>query len=107
MIDPHDYELTDEEHEALVLISEHAIGAEPTPPLTPQELLLRLEQAYVCCKDCGLKYGVYSVGCSSTYMDTCQVCDEYKSVTETRDYAYLITGRHKLIALMEALQHLQ
>lgn len=25
MIDPHDYELTDEEHEALVLISEHAV----------------------------------------------------------------------------------
>lgn len=31
MIDPHDYELTDEEHEALVLISEHAIA----PPLSP------------------------------------------------------------------------
>ena len=25
MIDPHDYKLTDEEHEALVLISEHAV----------------------------------------------------------------------------------
>ena len=31
MIDPHDYELTDEEHEALVLISEHAV----VPPLSP------------------------------------------------------------------------
>ena len=31
MIDPHDYELTDEEHEALLLRSEHAIG----PPLSP------------------------------------------------------------------------
>ena len=30
MIDPHDYELTDEEHEALVLISEHAV----VPPLS-------------------------------------------------------------------------
>ncbi len=26
MTDPHDYELTDEEHEALVLKSEHAFG---------------------------------------------------------------------------------
>lgn len=31
MIDPHDYELTKEEHEALVLISEHAV----VPPLSP------------------------------------------------------------------------
>ena len=31
MIDPHDYELTDEEHEALLLRSEHAIA----PPLSP------------------------------------------------------------------------
>lgn len=31
MIDPHEYELTDEEHEALVAISEHAI----LPPLSP------------------------------------------------------------------------
>lgn len=31
MIDPHDYELTDEESEALLLKSEHAIA----PPLSP------------------------------------------------------------------------
>jgi hypothetical protein len=35
MIDPHDYELTDEEHEALVLISEHAIES---PYYTEEEL---------------------------------------------------------------------
>ena len=103
MVDSHDYELTNEEHEALVLISEHAIGSEAFSTLTPQDLLKRLEQAYVCCKTCGLQYGVYSVGYSSSYMDTCQVCGEYKSVTETRDYAYLITGRRKLAALLKAL----
>ena len=103
MINPHDYELTDEESEALLLKCGHAVGSEVSSTLTPQELLKRLEQAYVCCKDCGLQYGVYSVGCSSSYMDTCQVCGEYKSVTETRDYAYLITGRRKLAALLEAL----
>lgn len=103
MIDPHDYELTDEESEALLLKSEHAVGSEASSTLAPQDLLKRLEQAYVCCKDCGLQYGVYSVGCSSSYMDTCQVCGEYKSVTETRDYAYLITGKRKLTALLKAL----
>ena len=103
MIDPHDYELTDEESEALLLKCGHAVGSEVSSTLTPEELLHRLEQAYVCCKTCGQQYGVYSVGCSSSYMDTCQVCGEYKSVTETRDYAYLITGRRKLAALLEAL----
>ena len=67
----------------------------------PAQLLQRLEQAYVCCKECGLKWGVYSVGCSSSYMDTCDVCGEHRSVTETRDYAYLITGRRKLAKLLE------
>lgn len=99
-----DEELTDKKHEALLLKSEHAIDATPALPVTPQELLHRLEQAYVCCKTCGQEYGVYSVGCSSIYMDTCQVCGEYKSVTETRDYAYLITGRRKLTQLLLALQ---
>lgn len=103
MIDPHDYELTEEESEALLLKCGHAVGSEVSSTLTPQDLLKRLEQAYVCCKDCGLQYGVYSVGCSSSYMDTCQVCGEYKSVTETRDYGYLITGRRKLTELLEAL----
>ena len=31
MIDPHDYELTDEEHEALLLKSEHAIAPQLSP----------------------------------------------------------------------------
>lgn len=66
-----------------------------------KKLLKRLEQAYVCCNDCGNKYGVYSVGCSTFWMDTCDVCDEYRSVIETRDYAYLITGRRKLAELLD------
>ena len=66
-----------------------------------KELLERLEQAYVCCDECGTTHGVYSVGSSSVWMDTCDVCGEHKPVTETRDYAYLITGRRKLIQEME------
>ena len=98
-----DEELPEDEHEALLLKCGYGIGPYAASGVTPAEMLHRLEQAYVCCKTCGLQYGVYSVGCSSSYMDVCQVCGEYKSVTETRDYAYLITGRRKLTALLEAL----
>ena len=46
--------------------------------------------------DCGQKYGVYSVGCSSSWNGKCGVCGEDKIVTETRDYGYFITGIRKL-----------
>jgi hypothetical protein len=61
-----------------------------------KELLRKLEDAYVVCSDCGCKYGVYSVGCSSIWEGDCDVCGESKPVTEARDYAYLITGIRKL-----------
>jgi hypothetical protein len=59
-------------------------------------LLKTLENAYNTCFDCGDKYGVYSVGCSSIYEGTCNVCGETKRITETRDFAYFITGIRKL-----------
>jgi len=61
------------------------------------DLLHRLEQASVTCRDCGMRYGVYSVGCSSTWIGVCGVCGERKGVTETRDWGYLITGRRKIL----------
>ena len=61
-----------------------------------RKLLKLLEQAGTSCKDCGVKYGVYSVGCSSSWMGKCGVCGEHKIVTESRDYAYFITGIRKL-----------
>lgn len=61
-----------------------------------KDLLRKLENAYVVCSDCGGKYGVYSVGCSSVWEGDCDVCGESKPVTEARDYAYLITGIRKL-----------
>jgi hypothetical protein len=64
--------------------------------MTNKQLIKKLEQAYQVCRDCGLKYGVYSVGCSSVWEGVCNVCDEYKPVTETRDYGYLMTGIRKL-----------
>jgi hypothetical protein len=62
-----------------------------------KKLIKKLENASVICRDCGLKYGVYSVGCSSVWEGVCNVCDETKPVTETRDYAYLMTGIRKLL----------
>jgi len=55
-----------------------------------------LTEADVVCKDCGSKYGVYSVGCSSTWVGKCDVCGETKGVTETRDYGYLNKGIKEL-----------
>ena len=59
-------------------------------------LLKKLETVGTTCKDCGVKYGVYSVGCSSSWNGKCGVCGEDKIVTESRDYAYFITGIRKL-----------
>ena len=63
----------------------------------PQDsLLTRLGRADVVCSDCGLRYGKYSVGCSSVYHGTCDVCGEAKPVTEVRDYGYLSKGINEL-----------
>ena len=64
--------------------------------MTNKQLIKKLEQAYQVCRDCGFKYGVYSVGCSSTWVGACDVCHEIKGVTEARDYGYLVTGIRKL-----------
>jgi len=58
--------------------------------------LSTLVSADVICNDCGTKYGKYSVGCSSRWMGTCDVCGECKPVTETRDYGYLAKGIKEL-----------
>jgi len=63
-----------------------------------KDLVDRLRNAYQCCKDCGNKYGVYSVGCSSSRIGKCNVCDVETWVTDTRDYAYLITGIRRVEA---------
>jgi hypothetical protein len=61
-----------------------------------RRIIKTLNNASVCCHECGDKWGVYSVGCSSTWNGTCRVCGEEKPVTETRDYAYFCTGIRKL-----------
>ena len=59
-------------------------------------LVRKLQEADVVCRDCGLLYGTYSVGCSSSWMGQCGVCGKHKSVTETRDYGYLRRGINAL-----------
>ncbi len=58
--------------------------------------LSTLVSADVICNDCGTKYGKYSVGCSSRWEGTCDVCGETKGVTEVRDYGYLAKGINEL-----------
>ena len=59
-------------------------------------LLTCLVQADLVCRDCGSKYGKYSVGCSSTWEGTCEVCGDRKGVTEVRDWGYLDKGIQEL-----------
>lgn len=66
-----------------------------------KKLIKRLERAYVCCAECGDKYGVYSVGCSSIWNDCCDICDKVGPVTEARDYAYFVTGLRQLYAQLD------
>jgi hypothetical protein len=75
---PDNPQYTDEEMDAMT--------AENTPSIKT------LMNADVVCHDCGKKYGVYSVGSSSTWVGECDVCGETKGVTETRDYGYLDKG---------------
>ena len=56
----------------------------------------KLSCAEVVCRDCGSKYGKYSVGCSSMWEGTCDVCDQTKPVTEVRDWGYLGKGLQEL-----------
>ena len=61
-------------------------------PLSKKTLLNRLKTATVTCFECGKKYGIYSVGCSSVWPGECHVCRESKNVTEARDFGYFRTG---------------
>ena len=65
--------------------------------MSNKKLIKKLKNAYQTCSDCGNKYGVYSVGCSSVWEGKCDVCGEIKNVTEARDYAYFVTGIRNLI----------
>jgi hypothetical protein len=64
--------------------------------MSNKKLIKKLNDAYTTCFDCGRKYGVYSVGCSSVWEGKCDVCGETKPITESRDFGYFITGIRKL-----------
>ena len=67
-----------------------------TAKLEKLNLINRLTNADVVCRDCGQKYGKYSVGCSSVWEGECGVCGERKPITEVRDYGYLTKGINEL-----------
>jgi translation initiation factor 2 beta subunit (eIF-2beta)/eIF-5 len=69
-----------------------------------KRMIRRLNNAYVSCKECGTEWGIYSVGCSSTWMGVCQICEERKPVTESRDYAYFFSGICRLQQQLKELQ---
>jgi hypothetical protein len=81
---PDNLNYTDEEMEAM----SHEVA---------DALVSKLQGAYTVCKDCGGKYGEYSVGCSSVWEGKCDVCGETKPVTEARDYGYLNKGIELLL----------
>lgn len=64
--------------------------------MTDEELLYKLKNAYTTCFDCGDKYGQYHYGVSSVWEGKCDVCGENKPVTESRDFAYFVTGIRQL-----------
>jgi len=66
-----------------------------------KKLLKKLEQTGTTCMECGQKYGVYSVGCSSVWNGKCGVCGEDKRVTESRDFGYFQTGIRDLKSQIE------
>jgi len=70
-------------------------------------LVNKMLNAGVCCNNCGTRYGKYSVGCSSVWEGTCDVCGESKPVTETRDYGYLSKGISEVRAEIAAINELK
>jgi hypothetical protein len=68
-----------------------------------QRIIKKLGAASVCCFECGTKYGIYSVGCSSVWEAKCQVCGSTKKVTEARDFAYFVTGLRSLHLQLAAI----
>lgn len=65
--------------------------------MTDKQLLKKLRTAYQVCNSCGTKYGTYHDGCSSVWVDICDVCNKQLPVTEARDYSYLNKGIKELL----------
>jgi len=83
-LNPDNPQYTDEEMDAMCDSAEK------------EELRKKLEKASVVCFDCGKKYGEYHNGVSSVWEGKCNVCGETKSITESRDFNYLMKGIREL-----------
>jgi len=58
----------------------------------PKKIHVDNNQPTWVCHKCGVKYGSFRAGIASWHQDTCGCCGRNTSVTEPRDYGYLLSG---------------
>lgn len=61
-----------------------------------KQLLKLLKEAYAVCHPCGVEYGICSSGSSTMWNGNCDVCGKQTTITEARDYGYLLRGIRSL-----------
>lgn len=104
MADPHDYELTDEEHEALLLKSEHAIA----PPLSPAaSAVLKAANKYATQAWSGATYERYIHGVvASLRVAAEQIEDLYCENLVIDDSDGIVFGLRQLMLIADELEAL-
>jgi hypothetical protein len=58
----------------------------------PPKIYIDKDQPQWICYACGRKYGSFKAGLASYHQATCECCGKYTSVTEPRDFGYLLDG---------------
>lgn len=58
-------------------------------------MLVDVDQPTWVCYTCGRKYGSFKPGTCTWHKDTCGVCGKDATVTEPRDFGYLLQGWRK------------
>lgn len=58
----------------------------------PKKIRIDPDQPTWVCYECGKKYGSFRCGIATWHPDVCDVCGEVHSVTEPRDFGYLLLG---------------
>lgn len=58
----------------------------------PKKIQIDADQPAWVCHACGVKYGSFRAGLATWHQDTCGCCSRETSVTEPRDYGYLLHG---------------
>ena len=58
----------------------------------PKKIHISPNQPDWVCYDCGKKHGSFKCGMATWHKGKCGACGEERSVTEPRDFGYLLTG---------------